>query len=196
MKSFQTLPEGYAQIFRVDLQKNKKQAYLVNGAAVGITLVMFLIGRALVPFAVFFDISGGMKPFFIRVLALVAGTVGYVLLHELIHAIVMKLCGTEKVKLGFSGGYFYAGSRDYYPKAPYFCIALAPVVILGVILLAACFAVSAQWFWVLYFIQISNISGAVGDIYVVLRFAPMPADILIRDHGTSMRVYSKEELPQ
>ena len=133
MKSFQTLPEGYAQIFRVDLQKNKKQAYLVNGAAVGITLVMFLLGRALVPFAVFFDISGGMKPFFIRVLALVAGTVGYVLLHELIHAIVMKLCGTEKVKLGFSGGYFYAGSRDYYPKAPYFCIALAPVVILGVI---------------------------------------------------------------
>ena len=66
MKSFQTLPEGYAQIFRVDLQKNKKQAYLVNGAAVGITLVMFLLGRALVPFAVFFDISGGMKPFFIR----------------------------------------------------------------------------------------------------------------------------------
>lgn len=196
MKAFQTLPEGYRRIFRVDLQKNRKQAYLVNGAAIAITLAMFIIGRALVPFSMFFDISGGLRPFFVRVLALIGGAAAYVLLHELIHAVLMKLCGTEKVKLGFSGGYFYAGSQDYYPKLPYFCIALAPVIILGLILLAASFTVSAQWFWVPYFIQITNISGAAGDIFVVLRFAPLPADILVRDHGTSMQVYSRQEPPQ
>lgn len=196
MKALDALPQGYRQILRVDLQKNKKQAYLVNGIAVAITIAMFLTGMAIVPMSNFFDVSNGLRPFFLRVLTLLCATAAYMLLHELVHLAVMKLCGTKKVKLGFSGGYFYAGSNDYYPKLPYFAIALAPVVLLGIVLFAANVAVNAQWFWVLYFIQITNISGAAGDIFVVLRFALLPADILVRDHGTSMRVYSQQELTQ
>ena len=46
--------------------------------------------------------------------------------------------------------------------------------------------------WVIYFIQISNVSGAVGDLFVSFRFSKMPHDIRIKDTGVSMTVYSKQ----
>ena len=36
-----------------------------------------------------------------------------------------------------------------------------------------------------------NIAGAAGDFYVVWRFAAMPPDILVRDAGVGMTVYSR-----
>lgn len=52
--------------------------------------------------------------------------------------------------------------------------------------------VPQNWFWVVYFIQIFNISGAAGDFYVTAKFSKMPDDILISDSGIGMKVYSAE----
>ena len=40
MKALQTLPPGYREIYRVDLQKDKKTALFVNGLALLIAAVM------------------------------------------------------------------------------------------------------------------------------------------------------------
>ena len=103
----------------------------------------------------------------------------------------MKLCGTQKVKYGFKGSYAYAGSDDYYSKGAYIFIALAPVVLWGVVLLATNLFMPREWFWVVYFIQICNISGAAGDFFVTFKFSRMPSDILVKDYGVGMEVYSK-----
>jgi hypothetical protein len=50
------------------------------------------------------------------------------------------------------------------------------------------------WFWVVYLIQIANISGAAGDFFVTVKFLKMPRDILVQDYGVGMTVYSKEEI--
>ena len=45
--ALQQLPEGYCEIWRADLQKNKKQALAVNGLALGLGAAMlapFLYG--------------------------------------------------------------------------------------------------------------------------------------------------------
>ena len=42
MKSKQTLPVGYREIYSVDLQKDKKSAVLVNVLAIIIAVVLFL----------------------------------------------------------------------------------------------------------------------------------------------------------
>ena len=42
-----------------------------------------------------------------------------------------------------------------------------------------------------YIIQIANISGAAGDYFVTFKFSRFPKDILVRDSGTAMRVYSR-----
>ena len=70
-------------------------------------------------------------------------------------------------------------------------VALAPVVLWGVVLLILGNLVPAAWFWVVYLIQIVNISGAMGDFFVTVRFSVLPAHILVFDRGVGMTVYSK-----
>lgn len=192
MGAVTALPEGYREIFAVDLQKNKKIALLVNGISLLIGAVLLFAGHMLVPFWTLFDMSQGLGVYSMRFGTLLAGLVLYMVAHELVHGITMKHFGTKKVKYGFTGLYAFAGSEDYYPKKPYITIALAPIVVWGIVLAVVNMLVPLQWFWVVYFIQVSNISGAAGDLYVTCKFAKMPADILVRDSGVGMTVYSRE----
>lgn len=189
MKSIASLPEGYREILSVDLQKNKKLAILVNVIALVISIAMVVAARFAVPISSVFEsdvgIIGGVKFF-----ALLPMTVLYMVLHELVHGVAMKICGTKKVKYGFTGVYAFAGSDDYYGKGAYIFIALAPVVLWGAVLAALCAVVPIGWFWIVYIIQVLNISGAAGDFYVTCKFIVMPKDILVRDAGVSMKVYS------
>jgi len=88
--------------------------------------------------------------------------------------------------------YAFAGSNDYYAKKPYIFIALAPVVLWGVVIALVNPFVSAYWFWVVYLLQVINLSGAAGDLFVTVKFSRLPKDILVKDHGVGMTVYSKE----
>ena len=115
-------------------------------------------------------------------------------LHELIHGIAMKICGTKKVSYGFTGIYAYAGSTDYYGKATYIFIALAPVAVFLILLTIVNFFVPLSWFWTIYLIQVVNVSGAAGDIYVTCKLLRMPKNILIKDAGVSMMAVSYTHL--
>lgn len=192
MKAYTELPRGYREIDSIDLQKNKKLSLLVNGIAMLIALAMAIPMHFVVPMTTLFDMSQGMKAYFIRFLILMVCIVVYMVLHELVHGIAMKLCGTKKIKYGFTGVYAFAGSNDYYDKKSYIVIALAPIVVWGVVLLVLNLLVPVQWFWIVYWVQISNISGAAGDLYVTYRFSRLPQDILVQDYGVGMTVYSAE----
>ena len=146
----------------------------------------------LVPITSLFDVSKGLKAYTIRFVVLFVAMIAYIVLHELVHGITMKILGTKKIKYGFTGLLAYAGSDDYYDKKSYITIALAPIVIWGVVLAIINIFVSSEWFWVVYFIQLLNVSGAAGDMYVTVKFAKLPKDILVRDYGVSMTVYSAE----
>lgn len=88
--------------------------------------------------------------------------------------------------------YAYAGSNCYFNKKSYLVITLAPIVVWGVVLLILNLIFKETWFWVIYFIQMMNISGAAGDLYVACRFSKLPDDILVKDIGVNMTVYSKD----
>ena len=107
-------------------------------------------------------------------------------------AIPVKICGTKKVKYGFTGLYAFAGSQDYYGKKAYIFIALAPVILWGIVLGTINPFVPVQWFWVVYMLQIINLSGAAGDLFVTVRFSRLPKDILVRDYGVGMTVFSQQ----
>lgn len=190
-RAYQNLPEGYSPIFEVDLKANKKQAILVNALAIIIAAVMVIPAAILHPISVMFDLSDGLAAS-LRFFALGISAILYIVLHELTHGVTMKLFGTKKVKYGFTGLYAFAGSTDYYPKLSYIAIALAPVVLFGIIFAIVLPFVPEKWFWVVYMLQVINISGAAGDFYVTVRFFGMPKDILVHDNGASMTVYSEK----
>lgn len=192
MKALQTLPEGYREIFSVNLQKDKKMAVLINVLALVIAAVLGVLMHFYIPITTMFDMQAGIGAYMLRFLVLMAGMIVYMILHELVHGVAMKICGTKKVKYGFTGMYAFAGSDDYYGKGSYIFIALAPVVLWGVVLGIVNAIVPAEWFWVVYFIQLCNLSGAAGDLYVTVKFSRMPKDMLVKDVGIGMTVYSGE----
>ena len=192
MKAVSQLPDGYREIYAIDLQKNKKLMLLVNLLAVLIGLAMAVPVHFYIPITSLFNMEAVLGAYTARFAVLLALLVVYMILHELVHGIAMKMCGTKKIKYGFTGMYAFAGSDDYYAKRPYILIALAPVVLWGVVLAVVNPFVPADWFWVVYLIQISNISGAAGDLYVTVKFSKLPKDILVKDYGVGMHVYAKE----
>lgn len=189
MKAIGVLPEDYGEIYSLNLQKDKRTAIIVNLLALAIAAVMAISMNFFVPVTSVFDMSGGIVRYFLRLAALIVLMVLYMFLHELVHGIAMKLCGTKRVKYGFTGLYAFAGSEDYYDKKSYIFIALAPIVLWGTVLAAVNFFVPTEWFWIVYMIQLINISGAAGDLFAAVKFSRMPKNILIQDSGVSMRVF-------
>lgn len=187
MRAVEVLPEGYKEYYSINLQKDKKTAILINGTSIIIMALMFFSVNEVFPFVMFLFENGNIKKLMIMFLLLAF----YVVLHELMHGIAMKICGTKRVKYGFTSLYAFAGSDDYYDKKSYIFIALAPIVFWGMVIAVILLLVPADWFWVFYFIQIYNISGAAGDLFVTVKFLSFPKDILIRDYGVSMTVFSK-----
>lgn len=193
MKTQKTLPENYVKLVEIDLQKNKKLALFVNGLAMLIAAVMFIAAAGFVPILTLFDFSGGFGMYFAKFGVILGGMIVYIILHELVHGIFMKAYGGIKPSYGFTGLYAYAGSKAYFNKRNYIVIALAPIVVWGIVLAVINALVPQSWFWVVYIIQMMNISGAAGDIYVTVKFSKMPKDILINDTGVAMTVYAHEK---
>ena len=185
MKAISHLPAGYRQIDSIDLQKDKKAALTVNALALLIGAAMILGANLFVPITSLFTGSDSLTVG-LRFLVLGVSIFAYLFLHELVHGIVMKA-------LGFTGLYAFAGSDDYYDKSGYLTVALAPILTFGVLFAAILPLVPQGWFWVVYLLQVINLSGAAGDLFVTVRFARLPKDIAVRDCGVSMTVYSKSE---
>lgn len=181
---FQQLPDGYEKTLVLDLQKDSKLALVVNGLAVGIAAVMLAVGFLLMPV---FAISASLP----ALAAFLVCTVLYIVLHELVHGACMKLFGAKKVRFGFTGLYAFAGSSEYFKKGAYIVVALAPLVVWGAVFLALNLAMGAKYFWFIYLLQLVNVSGAAGDLYVSFRFLRMPRDILVQDTGISMTVFAQ-----
>lgn len=194
MRSHRNLPKGYQQILHIDLQKDKKQALIVNGLALVIMVVMLVPALLLVPLNTLFRYNyNNTGAMLVRVAVMLVGYVAYMVLHEATHGIAMRHYCNQKVKFGFTGMYAFAGSEAYYCRKHYAVIAMAPLVVWGIVLLFLNLVVPMSWFYVVYFIQVGNVSGAAGDMYVTWRMRRLPRDILVRDSGVSMTVFSRRK---
>ena len=193
MKALENLPETYREIYAVDLQKDKKMALRVTLLALAITIALVVPMLFIVPISTLFNMEQGLLNYAIRFIALIVLMLLYIVLHELVHGIAMKLCGTKEIKYGFTGMYAFAGSKDYYNKRAYIFIALAPIVLWGIVIAVINPLVPIEWFWVVYLLQIMNLSGAAGDLFVTVKSSRLPQDILVQDYGLGMKVYSQAQ---
>ena len=191
-KAIQKLPENYREIELIDLQKNRKQSIIVNGLAVVICLTMFFLMSIRINIFDWFD-SLNESQMIIRLVVVSVGYFAYIIAHELTHGVTMKLMGGKQVKYGFTGLYAFAGSEeDYFSRKPYMCIAMAPVVVWGIIFLVLQLALGESWLWVIYFLQMGNLGGAAGDLYVTFKMLKMPDSVYVKDTGVNMTVYDRQ----
>jgi len=124
----------------------------------------------------------------------IIGSVVVLPLHELIHGLAFLLWGGKPffgAKLPFA---LYCGARQQiFWRNQYLVVGLAPlVVITGVVfVLTLFFPILASY---LLFANLSNFSGAVGDVQVATRIWHQPAHILVEDTDAGYRAW--EILPE
>lgn len=191
MKAYHFLPENYQEIMQINLQKDKQTAQKVNVIAGIIMIALLIIGHLIVPIKELFN-EEMFAASLLRLGVLFLAYFAYIVLHELTHAVAMKAVGGGKVIFGFTGLYAFAGSReDYFDKTAYRCIALAPLVLWGIVFAVMTALVPRSWFWVVWFLQAGNIGGAAGDVFVTVILWNKPASILVMDTGVDMTVYDR-----
>ena len=105
MRGTLTLPDGYAGLCSIDLQKDKRLALLINGLALLIALPLVFLGNRIVPLRTRFSMDDGFGFYFLRLGMLTAGYAAYVVLHELVHGVCMKYFSGAPVRYGFTGLY-------------------------------------------------------------------------------------------
>jgi len=182
-----SLPKNYRLSEVMDFVRSRKQLLIVGWSGIIVTAVMIAFGLIAYPFAPTWEF---LKSCWWAWAVIPSLYVAYILLHELTHGLLMHALSGVKPKYGLKLPYAYAGSHVYFDKKSHNLIALAPLMVWGAVLFALERTLPAQWLWILYMIQISNVSGSVGDVYCVLHLMKLPGDILIQDTGTRMRIFA------
>lgn len=189
---YKELPQEYGYLDKIDLKNNKKQFWLVQGMGLGIIILMIVAGCFIVnPYRALTEEPTWEE--FLSLAVMVVGYLVYIVLHELTHGVFMYGFFHERLIFGASFTYAYCGSKAYFDKKRYFVIALAPVVIWGIVLgILTVFFHNGIWFWTIWMIQAGNVGGAAGDFFCTYKMCRYPKDILVQDTGTSMTVYCRK----
>ena len=181
---------GYKECTKIDLVKNKKEALLVNIYGIIIMVVMAVFIPLLIMGGIIeFNLETTFPLFFI---VLLLSLILYIPLHEIVHGIVLKKYTDEKLSFGWKLVYAYCGSKEaVVNRKEYYAVALAPLLVFSVVFISLMVlnpSLSLVW----YVMEIMNVSGSVGDIYVSIKLRKEKSrDILITDSGTDMSFWSR-----
>lgn len=181
---------GYKECTKIDLVKNKKEALLVNIYGIIIMVVMAVFIPLLIMGGIIeFNLETTFPIFFI---VLLISLILYIPLHEIVHGIVLKNYTDEKLSFGWKLVYAYCGSKEaVVDRKEYYAVALAPLLVFSVVFISLMVlnpSLSLVW----YVMEIMNVSGSVGDIYVSIKLRKEKSrDILITDSGTDMSFWSR-----
>lgn len=181
---------GYKECTKIDLVKNKKEALLVNIYGIIIMVVMAVFIPLLIMGGIIeFNLETTFPLFFI---VLLISLILYIPLHEIVHGIVLKNFTDEKLSFGWKLVYAYCGSKEaVVDRKEYYAVALAPLLVFSVVFISLMVlnpSLSLVW----YVMEIMNVSGSVGDIYVSIKLRKEKSrDILITDSGTDMSFWSR-----
>jgi hypothetical protein len=192
----QTLPDGYVQVFSIDLATNKTMAIVLNLAALGVILLTFwllaifagwarpeLTGAA---FSLGFNLTD--------LLWLVVLVVVNMVLHELIHGVFFWLFTHSRPVFGLSLSYAFAAAPDWYiPMSQYWIIGLAPLILIGITgLLVMAFGPPGSILPAGVVIGF-NTGGAVGDMWIIYKLFRRSPTCLVKDTGHSIHFYQPEK---
>lgn len=191
--SYESLPFGYRLFKRIKLTEDRSPLIAINIWSLAAALALVLPMLFVHPVKYAFDMEIGKIIFCIS--AVIVGMVVYLFLHEGVHGIFIRIFTDSSAVFGFDlkHGIAYASSSWYFKKLPYIIIALAPLAVWGIVFAVMLSDVDENYFWYLYILQIFNVTGSAGDIYISYIVAKMPNNVLAHDMGADMEFYRKTE---
>lgn len=183
------LPQGYDARTTVDLKTDRKVAASIQVGFVAIAAVM--VGLALI---LGFPLSSGFSPW-VTVIVTIVACLFYMVVHELTHAGFLWLLSRMRPAVMLRIPYLAVGGRGYLNTRSFLAVALAPVVIWGLVLMTLLVTLPPQFFFSVYVVTILNFAGSSGDYFQAYAIAKLPPTALIQDDGKVTTVYLPAEVP-
>jgi hypothetical protein len=197
MVAIKILPEGYILHREINLQKDQVLLIKLNlwGLLVFPIIGYFLLRLSMAyhpEFHSIFEVMTPSIPILIYILGLILGMIVVIILHELVHGLFFWMITRHAPKFGFKGAYAFAAAPEWYIyRKAYFWVGAAPLVILTIIGLIVIPVIPYRFLFPWLFCILTNASGSVGDVYVLVDLMRQPATAMIQDRGDRISIYTE-----
>ena len=197
MQATRTLPTGYTVAGDITLKENRRLVILLNVLGIPwfiLCAVFFIVMAALLGA---FGAGGSgeftltITPLLVALVVLIVITFAILVLHEMVHGLFFWLFTRARPRFGFKGAYAYAAAPGWYiPRPQFLAVGLAPLLLISLVGLLILPLTAAPVSLVVIAALILNATGAIGDLYMVVRLLPTPRGVLIEDEGEGIRWFA------
>lgn len=156
---FAAMPKSFNKAGEIEA-KTLKQKLILLAIGLSAALLVFAVGCIIVPISELFAVSGVFVMIF-RLLVIAALAYAYFFGYESIHAHILKsLCGDKCCRVNTHLRLFYTTSKCSFTPKAFFVLKLTPTLLIFIVLLILQLILPDSLFWMVYIIQIINLSCA------------------------------------
>lgn len=177
------LPANYRAHLTVDLKKDKKLAFPVQGIFVLISLVA--VGAALL---LGLPLGTDWAPV-VTLFVTLAACLVYMAVHEATHGVTLQLLTRVSPSYKVRFPFLTTGNRAYLTRRSAVIVALAPAVVWGIVLLAALLTLPDDYRLTAYILLALNFAGSAGDFVEVRVVSRQRPEALVQDDGSKIHVF-------
>ena len=200
MQPTQHIPEGYHPIKTIDIKKDTRllmRLSLISLALVVPVIVMLMVfGIWLNPqverIAELYNVGLSAVEWLVAVIVINAI---FVVFHEGIHGIFFWGFTKQIPRFGLGAAYAFAAAPDWFiPGNRYRLIGSSPLVIITIAGVLIMPYLPAKYLLMWIFGLVINITGSVGDLYILAQLSPNSETLLVRDAGDIIELYQQEQI--
>ena len=114
----------------------------------------------------------------------------YVILHEVLHLLFMRMFSGRKLKISFAFPAISVSCDDFFSRKRFITIASAPVMYLGLSLILLLLILPEGYTFLISVLLTLNIAASGGDFLQIFHALRYPQDALFQDRGDETAVYS------
>ena len=162
---------------------NYKNGKYANIFMIGNFIFFVLIG------IVFIILNNSVENNTIKSQWFLLGCILHIILHEITHLIFMKIFSKEKINISIKFPTISVGSNAKYSKKQFSIIALAPVIILGIILTLLILFSSKDYTFLWSILLTLNFAGSGGDFLQFLKISKYPTNTYFQDTSNETIVF-------
>jgi len=178
------LPSDYQFHTNFDFNKDKKILY-------GLQISLFAILGLMIGLSYLLELPMKSSWSTVATILITVGMAGfYLIIHEFTHGAFYYFLSGVKPIYAVKLPYLATGSPVYFNKTSFMIIALAPVVVWGIILTLMLLFLPADFFKSIYIVLAINFAGSSGDIFLSYKLSKLPSKALFQDKtGTDPKVF-------
>lgn len=174
---------GYSIVSTLDLKDDARASTAVGVAFAAVVTVM-----AFAAFVLDLPLDSELSGVVVT-LVTVASCLVYMPTHELTHALLLWGLTRERPSIGVRLPYLVTGSQALLTRRVAVVVALGPVVLHTILLLALLVTVPNPFFLTVYIVLGLNLASSAGDVLQARGFLRLPGAALVRDDGVTTSTF-------